>query len=108
MRGWGRSDPDIVLRGQLPARITGIDHAAWLDDKRMAFLGRTGNVLDPPGYDKHFTLGNRHFVIAKADLHLSMDNKKDFVGVIVLVPDKITLQLDQFELDVVHLGDYAR
>src|ERR1051326_3627275 len=49
-----------------------------------------------------------HRAIAKIDPQLALADKERFVGLLVIMPDEVALQLHDFELVVVHFGDDLR
>ena len=65
-------------------------------------------MLNPFRNYKHFTFRKVDGAIPKIDAHGAFNYDKDFIGMLMVVPDKLTLKLDKFELDVVHFGDHAR
>jgi hypothetical protein len=46
--------------------------------------------------------------VAKIDLEFPFQDHESLIGILVIVPDEIALQLDQLELIVIHFGDNLR
>ena len=102
------SDPDVVRRGQAAARGACVDNPARLDDQGVTFRCGTCDVFNTLWHHKHFPLLQGDVPITESDLHLAGDNEEDLVGSVMRVPDEVALDLDQLELDVIHLGDHPR
>jgi len=72
----------------------------------VALLFGSRDVFDSLLDDKHFALFNRDLAVAEPDLHFALDDDERLIGVVVLMPDKVTLELDQLELVVVQLSNH--
>src|ERR1043166_7767370 len=49
-----------------------------------------------------------HRAIAKIDPQFALDDEERLIGLLVIMPDEVALQLHDFELVVVHFGDDLR
>jgi len=49
-----------------------------------------------------------HHAVAKIDPQLALNDEERLVGFLVVVPDEVALQFDDFELVIVHLGNDFR
>jgi hypothetical protein len=71
-------------------------------------LRRRGAVLDTPGNDVKLTLIELDVAVAQLDREMPFEDKEEVVGFVVLVPDELTLHLDDPHVLVVELGDDLR
>ena len=71
----------------------------------MALLLRPGFMLDAFGHHKHLTGRQRDRAISELDGQLPIQHDKDFIRIGVLMPHKVALDFDQFELVMIHLSD---
>src|ERR1700733_867564 len=101
-----RLDPTIVLGGALAALVAGIEHAARLDQQQFDLPFGVRLVLDPFRHHEHFPGAQPHRPVAKIDPQYAVDHDEGLIGVLVIVPDEIPLQLHYFELVIVHLRDH--
>ena len=99
------SDPDVVVGGELAFGAAGVHNATRLDDHDLAFVFSDRLVFDTFRDDAHLPRAELNRVVLEFDLHAALDDEKGLVGIGVMMPDEFTLDLDQFELVVVHLGD---
>ena len=56
------------------------------------------------GYNVHFAFVQMHRMFLKFNRHGSFDNEKNFIGIFVIMPNKVTLKFSHFELIIVHLS----
>src|ERR1700693_3458977 len=99
------SDPDVILGGARAAFMSGIEHAARLDQQQLDLAFRTGLVLDAARHHEHFARRQMHRAVAEIDAQIALDDDERFVRILVIVPDEVALQLDDLEVIVVHFGD---
>jgi hypothetical protein len=62
-------------------------------------------VFDAFRHDEHFARRHLDRAIAKIDPQHAVKDNERLVGLLVIVPDEVALQLHDLELVVVHLGD---
>jgi hypothetical protein len=74
----------------------------------MSFLYGNRAMLDTPGYDEHLSRAKPDNPIAKLDFDSTRQHQKEVVGVLVLMPDELSLQLDHHQVVPVELTDHAR
>jgi len=86
--------------------VPGVGHTARLDQQQLDLALGIGLVGDALGHDEHLARADAHRAVAKVDAQLALDHHEGLVGLLVIVPDEITLQLHDLELVVVHLGDH--
>src|SRR6267142_3139696 len=101
------SDPR-GLGGAGAAGVAGVRGAGRLDEHHPALARRLRLVLDAAGDDVHLTGLQRHLAVAQVDGQLPVHHDEDLVGLGVLVPDELALDLHDLEMVVVHLGDDLR
>lgn len=101
-------DPGVVGGGEVGGGFAGVDDATGFDDHGVALGFGAGDVFFAPGDDEEFALFDRDGSVAEFDDHFAREDKEGFVGVVVTVPDKVALELDEFELEIVELCDDAR
>src|SRR5262249_37196967 len=79
-----------------------------LNEQYLAFALGGGFVFDSLGHNKHFTCSEVNSTVRKLDAHLAVKNDENVIRFGVAVPHKLSLDFDQFELVVIHLGDDLR
>src|SRR5262249_36730145 len=99
-----KSDPDVVDRGPLAAFVSGIQHAARLDQKQLDLVLRERLVLDSFRNHEHLSCRDMHATVAEVDSQPALEDDESLIRILVIVPDEVALQLDDLELIVVHLG----
>ena len=102
------SYPFIIGRGEVPFVLSRIDDSAWFDEHKSAFFRSIWLVLHSLGNHIHLSLIQFNRVLFKLDAHLSLDDDEHFIGIGMVMPDKLAFDLDQFELVIVHLGNHLR
>jgi len=65
-------------------------------------------VFDALRHDEHFACRDMDRAVAKIDPQNAIEDDEGLVGVLVIVPDEIALELHDLELIVVHFGDDLR
>src|SRR5438045_4140072 len=95
------SNPDIVLRSPVTPLASGIDYTARLNQQELDLLFCVRLVFYTLGDDKHLPGSNMNGTIPKIDSQIALDHDERFIGLQVIVPDEIALQLHDLELIVV-------
>jgi hypothetical protein len=95
------------LRGPLAARLAGVENPAWLDQQHLHLVLGVGLVLHSARHHEHLAGRQLHRAIAKIDAQHPIDNDERLIRILVVMPDKIPLQLDELELVVVHFRDHS-
>ena len=103
-----RLDPNIIVSGQVPTGFAGIYDASCLDDHCVALFICPGDVLDTLLDHKHLSFFHRNFLISKSNLHFTLDHDERLVGIVMLMPYKITLKFDEFKLVIIQLSNHLR
>ena len=70
-----------------------IEHAARLDQEQLDLPFCVGFVLDALWNDEHFTVRNMDCAISEIDPQITLHHDECFIGILMVVPDKVTLQL---------------
>src|ERR1051326_8354761 len=102
------SNPEVIRGRAFAALVARVEHAARLDQQQFDLPFRIGLAFYAFRNDEHFTRRHMHRAVAKIDPQLALDDQERLVGLLVIVPDEVALQLDDFELVVVHFGDHLR
>jgi len=64
-------------------------------------------MLDAFRYDVHLARSKRYRSTSQLDIEHALEDEKEVIGVIVLVPDKFTLHFHDHDVAIVELGDGA-
>jgi hypothetical protein len=92
----------------LAAGAAGVDHAGALDQHHVALGRRHGQVLDPARHDEQLALLEPDVVtVAEAQLQAPANDEEELVGIGVVMPDEIALELGELDLEVVDGGGDA-
>ena len=100
-----RLDPNIIGRSEVTFCIACIHDTTGFNEQHLAFIFSAGLVFHPFGNHIHVTFIQFDGLVLELDLHLAFDDDENFIGIFVMMPDEISLNLDQFKLIIVHLGD---
>jgi hypothetical protein len=71
----------------------------------MDFVVRYGHMFDASGHNDEFSGFDDFVAVTKTHAQGSVDDQKHFVFVVVMVPDELALQPDDFDVRVVDLTD---
>ena len=71
----------------------------------MNFLFRYRAMLDAPGHDEELALFQPDVAIPEFHPESPLDDKEEFIFVVVLVPDKLALEFYQLDVLPVQLPD---
>src|ERR1700722_91620 len=88
--------------------MSGIEHAARLDQQQFYLLLGVRLVFDAPGDNEHFAGRQANRAVAEIDPQRTLDHKEGLIGVLVIMPNEIALQLHELELIVIHFRDNLR
>jgi hypothetical protein len=78
----------LDLRGELAARVAGVDDAARLEEEQRGFGVGARTMLNPLWYDEELPRRQYHIAIPHLNGELSAEHQEELVGVRVLVPGK--------------------
>jgi hypothetical protein len=101
------SHPNIVVGGQVATGLASVDNATRFNKHDVAFGFGVWLVHHALWDDVHLTFSKVNGLVLHFDLHRALDNDEHLVGVLMIVPDKLTLEFSQLELKVVHICDDA-
>ncbi len=85
----------VVGSGQGTTRITGVDDAGRLDEQRVDVPLRDRAVLNTARYDEQLAGTESHVAIAQLNAQLTGNDEEQLIGVVVGVPDELTLDLGE-------------
>lgn len=74
----------------------------------MSFILGHWTMFNAFGNDEYFTGTQRDGSIPQLDVDASAQDKKEIVGLVVLVPNELALHFDHHEVMSVELADDAR
>jgi hypothetical protein len=95
------STEGVDLGGQLSASVAGVNDAARLQKKRRGFDIGARTVLDTTRHDEKLRWPERNVAFAHLDFQLAVQDQEELVGVRVLVPGELTLNLHNPDVVVV-------
>src|SRR6266508_597533 len=72
------------------------------------FLLCVSLMLNASGHHKQLSRPETHRAIAQPNLQLTVENQEEVVGVVVLVPDELALDLHDHDVVLVELGNRSR
>ena len=88
-------------------RIAGIRCTRRLDQQKMRLFFSDGAMLDTLWNDEHLARTEGDVAVAHADGDAALEHKEEVVGVVVSVPNELTLDLDDHEVVTIELADHA-
>src|SRR6516225_9920132 len=74
----------------------------------MNFLVGDRQMLDTAGNDDEFPLANQLVAVTKAHAQSALDDQKEFIFVVMMMPDKFAFDFHGFDLAIVELAKDAR
>ncbi len=72
---------------------------------RLFFSDRA--MLDTLWNDEQFARAKRDIALTHADRDATLENKEEVVGVVVRVPNEVTLDLDDHQVVAIELANHA-
>src|ERR1700730_10682504 len=87
--------------------VAGVGRSGRLDQQQVRLVSCDGTVLDTFGYDEHLPRSKRHRSISQLDIEHALEDEKEVIGVVVLVPDKFSFHLHDHDVAIVEPGDGA-
>jgi hypothetical protein len=100
-----KSNPNIVLGRPFTTFVPCIEHPARFNQEQLDLLFREGLVLDALWDHEHLPRRNMGRAIPKIDPEITFYHDERLIGIFMIVPNEVTLQLHDLELIVIHLGD---
>ena len=88
--------------------IAGVRCSSRLDQQQVRLFSCDGTMLDASGNDVHLPGSECYGSISQFDIESALEDEKEVVRVIVLVPDEFALHLHDHDIAMVELGDGAR
>lgn len=100
-----RSDVVGLFDGPIRLYTTRVVDVLRFEQENPNLFVRHWAVLHPLGHHDDFSRSNGHFAVAEFHDHAAPDHMEQFVLVIVGVPQKFTLDLGEFHILTIELGD---
>ena len=93
---WAGLEPDVVGGGGWVGigLVAGVEDAAGFDEEEVDFVGGEGLVLDSFGDDEHLAGVEVDGTVAEVDAEMAVEDEEGLVGVLVVVPDEVSVELD--------------
>jgi hypothetical protein len=101
-------DPSVCWGGPVAAGVAGIYRPSGFHEHGTAFTLCRGFVFCSLRDDEHLPFLDGHIAIPEVNGHFPVQYDEHLIGVFVVMPNKLPLELDQLEVIVVHLGDDLR
>ena len=79
-----------------------------LEDEHMHFVIRNGSVLSASWNDQELSFGKGNNPIAELDAEAAVHDKEEFIFTLMVVPDELSLELDELHFLPVQLADHFR
>jgi hypothetical protein len=98
--------PNVVFRREITASVTSVYRTCRFDKHYFAFLFGEWFVLHSLRNHKHLACLQVNFAVTELDAHFSTQSYENLVRISVAMPDKVALELNQFETVIIHLGNY--
>src|SRR5207248_2546684 len=90
------------------AHITRVQRRGWLEQEDLTLLLSYGTVFDPARHDQELALFEPDVPIAELHAEPALDHQEKFFLLLVVVPDKRALELDQLHLLAVEVPNHLR
>jgi len=74
----------------------------------IAFLFGNWTMFDTLGNHEHFARPKCDDPVAQLDIHAAGENQKEVIRIVVLMPNKLALNLDHHQVVAVELADHTR
>jgi hypothetical protein len=87
------------------ACVPRVRSASRLNQQDVRLVIRPGAVLNAARHDVHVPLTQLDVAIAELDGQAPLEDEEELVGLVVLVPDELSLDLDDLDVVVVQLAD---
>src|SRR5689334_17430856 len=87
------------------SHVAGVQRRAGLDQDDPSLTLGDGTMLHPVRDDGEFSFVQPHVSVAQLDSEPALDYQEELVLDLVLMPDELTLELDQLDEGVVYLAD---
>jgi hypothetical protein len=100
---------DVFELGDRPfvGDVAGVQSRFRFDEDDVDFLVRHGAMLDAAGDDDEFAGANYRLVVSEFHAQRALRYEKEFVFMVVMMPDEFALYFDDFDLRLVQFADDA-
>ncbi len=97
-----------LFHGEIVADVSSIQRGNGLEQKDVCLGCGLGLVLHPSRDDQELAFVKFDGPVAEVDAQMAAQDQKELVLVLMVVPDKLALEFDQFDVLPVQLTDDAR
>src|SRR3984957_5301496 len=87
--------------------VSGVESGFRFEENEMNFFVGDGQMFDAFGDNDEFAGADQAFAIAETHAQRSGDDQKHFIFVIVMMPDELALEFDDFHVGIVEFADDA-
>jgi len=91
-------DPNVAFLCHFTTGVTGVYSAGRLNEHDLAFSFSKWFVLYSLWDDKHLSCLEVDPAVTEIDAHLPFDNDESLICICVTMPNKVSLELNQFEV----------
>jgi hypothetical protein len=104
-----KADLDALEPGDSPfvRDIAGVQRRFWFDQDNVDLFVRNGAVLYPVRDHYKFALAHHTLTIAEFHAERAFHDEKEFVFVIVMVPEKFSFEFNSFHQAIIDFADDA-
>src|SRR5215472_18992423 len=106
--GLARLGQRLEVSGQVPARVSGVDDAARLNQQDGSLLVGARAVLGAARDDIELASPDRYVPAAQADGKRALDDEEELVGIGMRVPGEVAEQFHDLDVVVVEFSDLLR
>src|SRR5690348_14817720 len=99
------SDPDVIGCRALATLVARVGDTPWLYQQQLHLSFGAGLVPGPLGLDEHLARSESHCAVLEVDSQRSLEDDESLVGILMVVPDEVTVDPHDLELVVIHLRD---
>jgi hypothetical protein len=100
-----RSNSFELRDGPFVGEISRVQGSLRFDEHDMNFLVGDGEMLDTARNNDEFAFAHDGFAVAELHAQRAFDHKEEFVLVLMVMPDKLTLEFDGFDMTIIYFAD---
>jgi hypothetical protein len=83
--------------------MAGVNRTCRFNQQNMTFIRGHRSMLHAFWHNEHFTFIQAHVSIAELNLELTFQDNERFIGLRMVMPDKLSLNLCNLEVVLIHL-----
>jgi hypothetical protein len=103
-----RSNSFELRDGPFVGEIARVQGSLWFDEYDVNFFVGDGEMLDTARNNDKFAFTHHGFAVAELHAQRAFDHEEEFVLVFMVMPDKLTLEFDGFDMALVYFTDDSR